>query len=140
MDKPLTFFLVSCVLTFFLLILFRRERKKGQRVLGTMRSHIDFWILKIRHTVFVKFRPWSQYVLRQIIQYFFHTFLRGSIKALSVLEERLKVILRTNKSLAKNTEAERTVKNKLDEIALHKLEVALTEREKRIRRQKSLEG
>ncbi len=133
-------FATSFFVLVVLVVLFNREKKRGDRFLGGVRSHVDFWILKLKHTLFVQFRPWSQYVIRQIMQYLFHTFLRGIIRSLSSLEERLKFVLRTNKTLAKKTEAERTVRNKLDEIALHKLEVALSEKEKRIRRKNSLEG
>jgi len=79
-------------------------------------------------------------VIRETLQYFFHTILRGSIGTLRVLEERLKSILRRNRSLAKKSDIERKERNTLEELALHKMEVALSEKEKRIRRQKSLEG
>jgi hypothetical protein len=47
---------------------------------------------------------------------------------------------RSNRMLAKKSDKERTQRNKLEEVALHKLEVALTEEEKRIRKRQSIEG
>lgn len=135
----ITLTLFLCVLV-CLVVLYRIERARNARFLDTARSYLDFWILKVEHLVSVRFRSWGQYVLRQILQYFFHTLLRGGIRSLNALQERLKTVLRSNRTLAKKSDAERTEKNKLEEIALHKMEVALSEKEKRIRKQRSLEG
>jgi hypothetical protein len=72
--------------------------------------------------------------------YFLHTFLTGAIATLSGLEDKLRTTLRANRALAKRSDTERSEMNKLDEIALHKMEIALSEEEKRIRRRQSLEG
>lgn len=140
MPTPLLLLLVSGAVLIVLILVFRGEERRGERFFDRARTHVDFWILKLRHMVGVRFRTWGRYVIRQILQYLFHTLLRGSIRSLDVLEERLKDMLRRNKSLAKKSDIERTTKNKLEEIALHKLEVALTEKEKRIRKQQSIEG
>ncbi len=131
---------VSLLLLGLLLFLFSVERRRGVRFLSGVRSHIDFTLLKIRHSWNVGIRNWGRYFLRQVIHYFFHTMLTGTIHGLTALEERLKTVARTNRALARKSERERSTLNKLEEVALHKLEVSLTEEEKRIRRQKSLEG
>ena len=74
------------------------------------------------------------------MHYFLHTSLTGTIASLSVLVDRLRTIAQTNRTLAKKSDQERSQMNKLEEVALHKIEVALTEEEKRVRRRKSLEG
>ena len=131
---------ISSLALLFLVILFRGEHSRGKRFLGGFRSHLDFWLLKVRHTFNVRFRNWSRFFIRQIIHYFLHTFLTGAIATLDTLEERLKNIARSNRVLAKKSDKERSEINKLEEVALHKLEVALTEEEKRIRKRESIEG
>jgi hypothetical protein len=140
MFTPLQAFLTSAFVLIVILIVFRIERSRGKRFLGGLRSHIDFWLLKVRHMFNVRLRNWSRYFLRQIGHYFLHTFLTGAIASLSMTEEKLRTIARSNRVLAKRSDRERTQKNKLEEVALHKLEVALTEEEKRIRKRRSLEG
>ncbi len=140
MNDPLTAFITSAIVLGFVVILFRIERRRGRRFFGGLRSHVDFWFLKIRHVFNVRLRNWGRYFIRQVGHYFLHTFLTGAIATLSGLEERLRTTLRANRAFAKRSDKERSEMNKLDEIALHKMEVALSEEEKRIRRRKSLEG
>jgi hypothetical protein len=136
--------LISLVATSIALILFTtltsHEARRGVRYFGSFRSHVDFYLLKVRHSWNVGIRNWGRFFVRQIIHYFFHTMLTGTIKSLTVIEDRLRSVARTNRALARKSEKERTSKNKLEEIALHKLEMTLTDEEKRIRKQKSLEG
>jgi hypothetical protein len=131
---------VSGLALLMLALLFKAEHSRGQRFFGSLRSHLDFWLLKVRHVFNVRLRNWSRYFIRQIIHYFLHTVLTGAIVALDTIEERLKNIARSNRVLAKKSDKERSQMNKLEEVALHKLEVALTDEEKRIRRRQSLEG
>jgi hypothetical protein len=140
MITPLISLFASLLLLGLTLILFSFERKRGLRFLTGFRSHLDFNLLKLRHTWNVGIRNWGRYFIRQVIHYFFHTLLTGTINGLTALEERLKTVARTNRALARKSERERSSLNKLEEVALHKLEVALTEEEKRIRRKQSLEG
>lgn len=140
MERALLTLLVTSVILGACIFLLRSEEKRGERFLERFRAHADFWVLRVRHSSSVRMRLWSTYVIRETLQYFFHTILRGSIGTLRVLEERLKSILRRNRSLAKKSDIERKERNTLEELALHKMEVALSEKEKRIRRQKSLEG
>lgn len=140
MPTPLTSLIVSLIILTVFVLLFAHENRRQRRYLGGLRAHIDFWLLKIRHWWNVGMRTWGRYFIRQIIHYFLHTFLTGTIASLSVLVDRLRTIARTNRTLAKKSDQERSQMNKLEEVALHKLEVALTEEEKRIRRRKSLEG
>ncbi len=132
--------IASCGVLLILVFLFLKESRRGARFFEGGRVYLDFWILKVRHILGVRFRRWGQYMIRQVLQYLLHTFLRGTIESLALAEERLRGLLRSNRTLAKKSDVERTTKNKLEEIAIHKMEVALSEKEKRIRRQQSLEG
>jgi len=116
------------------------EERRGVRFLGSFRSHVDFRLLKIRHSWNIGIRNWGRYFIRQVIHYFFHTLLTSAITALAAIEDRLRSVARTNRALARKSEKERTSMNKLEEIAIHKMEVTLTDEEKRIRKQKSIEG
>lgn len=140
MTTPLISLIVSSTALALVVMLFSHETRRGARYLHTMRAHVDFWLLKVRHTWNVGVRNWGRYFIRQIIHYFFHTLLTGTINSLAIIEERLRSVARTNRVLARKSEKERTSMNKLEEIALHKMEVTLTEEEKRIRKQQSLEG
>ncbi len=140
MSDPLTAFLASSIVLLGVLFIFRIERSRKKRFFGGVRSHLDFWLLKIRHMFNVRLRNWGRYFIRQIGHYFLHTFLTGAIMSLSNIEEKLRTIARSNRVLAKKSDKERSELNKLDEVALHKMEVALSEEEKRIRRKRSLEG
>ncbi len=138
--SPLQLVLITSFALVTLILFFRYERKRGKRFFDSARSHVDFWLLKIRHTFNVRLRNWSRYFIRQIGHYFLHTTLTGTIRTLDGIEGKLKTIAHSNRTLAKKSDKERTHMNKLEEIALHKMEVALSEKEKRVRRQKSLEG
>ncbi len=140
MSDELTALVSSTIVLLAILFLFRIERNRGRRFLGGIRAHLDFWFLSVRHMFNVRLRNWSRFFIRQIGHYFLHTFLSGAILSLSSLEEKLKTIARSNRALAKKSDKERTLMNKLDEVALHKMEVSLSEEEKRIRRKRSLEG
>lgn len=140
MTTPLLILIPSGFVLIVILCIFRVERTRGKRYFSGIRSHLDFLLLKVRHMFNVRLRNWSRYFIRQVIHYFLHTMLTGTIKSLDSVEEKLKTIARSNRAIAKKSDQERSQRNKLEEIALHKLEVSLTEKEKRIRRQRSLEG
>lgn len=140
MTPALTAVVISAGALLVVVVLFRSEERRGVRYFNGARTHIDFWLLKIRHMFNVRLRAWGVYFIRQIIHYFLHTFLTGIVRGLAGIEKTLMAIARSNRALARKSEQERTSKSKLEEIAIHKIEVALTEEEKRIRRRKSLEG
>ncbi len=140
MPSPLTLVIIFALLLFIVLLLFKSEAKRGIRFLPQARTHLDFWLLKIRHTFNVRLRAWGRYFIRQILHYFIHTFLTGIVRGLGQIEKSLILVARSNRALARKSERERSSMNKLEEIALHKIEVSLTDEEKRIRRSKSLEG
>ncbi len=137
---PIVSLVASSVALVLVAAFFSHEQRRGVRYIDSIRAHTDFRLLKMRHAWNVGIRNWGRYFVRQVIHYFFHTLLTGTIQGLVALEDRLKSVARTNRALSRKSEKERTSTNRLEEIALHKMEVTLTDEEKRIRKQKSLEG
>ena len=140
MTPQITAVLVSAGALIVTLALFQSEERRGTRFFHTIRTHLDFWLLKIRHMFNVRLRAWGRYFIRQIIHYFVHTILTGAVHSLSQIEKGLTAVARSNRAIARKSERERSSMNHLEEVALHKIEMALTDEEKRIRRRKSLEG
>jgi hypothetical protein len=140
MGEPLFILFLSLGAIFALTFLFSLERKRGRRLFAFTREHIDYWLLKIGHAFLKFYRGTGRNVVRQIAHYFFHTMLMGVLAFLERGEKRVKHLMRSNKTLAKKSEREGATRNKLEEIALHKMEVALSDEEKRRHREKSLHG
>lgn len=137
---PILCTLLSVVFLTALLVLFRYERNTGARIGDTTRRHIDFWVLKVQHVLHVRVQRAGKYILRQIVHYFVHTLLSGMLSFIVSLEKSITTLLQSNRALARKTHRERVVRNSLEEVALHKLEVALSEEEKRHHKEKALNG
>ena len=131
---------VSSVLGFILIMLFRHEYKKGRRFADKTRRHADFLVLKVSHS----FHKGLQYVgrdaLRQTFHYVFHTILFLVLKLIKQCENGLRNAIRSNKTIARNAERESATLSKLEEIALHKIATTLTEEEKKAHKDKTLQG
>jgi hypothetical protein len=140
MSVPLIGFIATSVFALLLILLFRYERKRGRRFFEYGRERADFVVLKIEHGLRMLLSALSGGVIRQTLHYLFHAVLTGALGILHGIENRVKEISRTNRALAKRSLRERTTRNKLDEIALHKIEVALSEEEKKRHREKHLNG
>jgi hypothetical protein len=140
MSDALTAVFLSLAAVLLLEFLFRVERAWGRRFFSFAREHLDYYLLKIAHAFLKFYRSLSRDVLRQIVHYFFHTLLKRILELLGATERKVKDIMRSNRSFAKRSEHERATRNKLEEIALHKMEVALTDEEKRRHKEKSLHG
>ncbi len=140
MSAPLTGFLISGFFVVMLVLLFRIERNRGRRFLEYARGRADFAILKVEHSVRMFVGALSGGVVRQTLHYLFHAALTAVLSFLRGIENRVKDVSRTNRALAKRSQRERTTRNMLDEIALHKIEVALSEEEKKRHREKHLNG
>lgn len=123
--------LVSGCVVCGLVFLFRYEATRGARFGSRFRAHFDFYVLKMRHTFHTRIRGKTRFIFKQILHYFVHTFLTGIIHLLARTERYLKNLVHSNKTFAKRSEHERKTRNKLEEVALHKMEVALTDEEKR---------
>ncbi len=140
MSTPLIGFLVSGFCIVILVLLFRYERVRGRRFFEYARERADFVVIKAEHGIHVALGALSGGVVRQTLHFLFHAVLTMVLGFLRGMEDRIKDVSRTNRALAKRSLRERTTRNKLDEIALHKIEVALSEEEKKRHREKHLNG
>jgi hypothetical protein len=140
MDFVTLGFIISTLSVGILLALFRYEEKRGVRVLEHVRTRADFSVLKTAHAVHTNIEFFSKVFLKQVSRSIFHTILFLMLKFFERCERGLRNIMRTNKTLARSAERENMTLSKLEEIALHKAEVALSEEEKQAHREKVLNG
>lgn len=140
MTFVLSGFLGSFVIVVFLAVLFHYEGIAGRRFGERWRVRADFYILKIKYTLHKSYRHISNHLLRQIFRYLYHMVLRLTLLCVTRVEKWLRENIHANRSLAKYADRESATKSKLEELTLHKAEIALTEEEKKIHRERSLEG
>ena len=140
MSFVVTGFLVSFSLVLIFIFLFRHEERKGVRLFEHARKHADFFVLKTAYTCNEYVRFLRKDFFQQTLHFSFHTILRYILQCMVWTEKMVRRIMRKNKIIAKNAERESTTLSKLEEIALHKIESALTEEEKNAHREKILQG
>jgi hypothetical protein len=132
--------IISGILVIVYIVLLRYEAKHSMRFLLRARAYADFYVLKCMFFVHRMLRLMGKDTLLQVGHYVFHTLLRSVLHIVRSSEDALRNMMRVNKTLAKRAEKESVTQSKLEAIALHKAETALTEEEKRERREKILEG
>lgn len=132
--------LVSLISALFFVAVFRFETVRGQRFFNRTRNRLDFWVLELVHSLHLAYETFFKYILKQALHFTLHSFLAGLLRLARVVEHKITYMLRVNRSRARMTEQKNRERNKLEEIALHKIEVALTEEEKRKHKQETLEG
>lgn len=137
---PLVGLGVSIFAVLFLEYIFRLEEKRGQRFGKKVRLHLDYYLLKTGNGITHFFRYLRFDLLKQVSRYMLHTFFGALLQLLKQQEKRVHAWQRRNRLRARESRIERSTKNKLDEIAEHKIAVALTDKEKKVWRQKTLEG
>lgn len=140
MRDPLTGLIASVVFLVVLVTLFRYERKRGRRFAEYVRERADFAVLKIAHAIRMFVGVLGGGVVRQTLHYLFHAALSAVLGLLTLFQNGVREIMRSNRALARRSLKERTTRNKLDEIALHKIQVALSEEEKRRHKDRHLNG
>jgi len=129
---------ISFFLTCMLLALLSYERRHGVRFLHTLRTKLDFFVLRSAYALHTLSKRLGGSLIRQIFHYLFHTCI-GLIRALIRRFDRaLRNVMHVNKTLAKTAARDSRNRSKLEEIALHKVASALSEEEKRIRKDKVL--
>ncbi|QQR64976.1 hypothetical protein IPH92_00110 [Candidatus Kaiserbacteria bacterium] len=133
-------FLISVLFVVALVLLFHVERKNGKRFGEHLRIRTDYIVLKATKYVHTALNYTGRDFVRQVAHYLFHTILRNVLEFTRSAEKGLRNMIRINKTLAKRAERESVTRTKLEEIAIHKVATALTEDEKRIRREKELRG
>jgi hypothetical protein len=120
--------------------LFRHEERTGVRFAAHARTRADYLLLRITHSIHQTIDMFGRDSMRQVFHYLLHTFLKGFLALNKRWEQSLRDMMRVNKMLAKNADKERTTRNKLEEIAIHKVESALTDKEKQVHKDRSLRG
>jgi hypothetical protein len=123
-----------------LIIFFRYEERRGMRFMHHARTQFDFIIVHIAHTIHRITDTIGRDTVRQIFHYFLHIILRIILTVNKRWEQSLRSMIHINKVMAHTAHKNRTDRNKLEEVALHKLRTALTEEEKKIHKDKMLQG
>jgi hypothetical protein len=120
--------------------LFSYEARRGTRFLPEMRRHADYFVLRTMHRIRHLVHYLTVHVVRQVAHYSVHIVLSSALAFMRNGERALRNIMRTNKTLARSAERERASRTKLEEIALHKMENALSEKERAIHKERALNG
>ena len=140
MFTPIFGIIASSIGVVWLVLLFNFEAKKGKRTFGAARDSLDRSLLRIENVYISSMQKASSGLSRQAVHFFFHTLLVGLLRLLRRCEEKIDVLLRSNRTLAKKAREVNAAKSKLDEIAEHKASVALSDEERKRRREESLNG
>ena len=131
---------VSALLVVVLCVFFRHEHIRGVRYGEHIRARADLFVMKVEYNTHKVLRYIARDLVKQLGHYSFHTLLSATLALMTRGEKWLRNVMRVNKTLAKNAEPESTTRTKLEELALHKAEHALTEEEKKHHRDRSLNG
>lgn len=132
--------LASCVSVGVLSGLFLFEKKRGTRIMPKLRHDADYAVAHANHLMHRAIEYVTVHLTRQVGHYMFHLVLSKTLNATRFIERGLRSVMRTNKTLARTAERERASRTKLEEVALHKMEVALSEKEQAIRKERALNG
>ncbi len=133
--KALIYAGISLGVLLLLLFLYIFEDEKGNRIiLRRFRSWLDqvfLWVLR-QLSVVVKF--FTHGFMRLLLHYSAHRILKRVLAALKRAEKWVEGLVRHNRKIAKTIKDEAKGKTHLQTIAQHKEEVALSEEEKKERR------
>lgn len=141
MNIPLIGMAVSAAIIVLLSLLFRIERVSGFRICKRLRIRCDDVVDRSERVGSVFLKHISRDVVRQSIHFSFHTVLTTLLNFLDAMHAKIQVLVRTNKVMARRSRtAPGVTKNKLDEIAEHKISVALSDEEKKEHKERLLNG
>lgn len=135
MTLPVSVLIGSAITLVILAGVFRLEDSKGRLVvLGRARS----WFNRVITGLYNRLANWHPYVgrgfFRLILHYLMHGLLRRLLNVLRFIERAVERLMRQNRQVAKAIDAEKRQASHLEAIAEHKVETALSEREKQRRR------
>lgn len=130
----------SLVAVVVLASLFALEKRRGLRFLPRTRQWLDHAVSRIAQTIRAGLRYVAVHVVRQVGHYSFHMLLAGALTLMKRAERAVRSVMQTNKTLAKTAERDRATRTKLEEIALHKIETTLSEKERKARKERALNG
>ncbi len=132
MSLPLYILIGSTVTLVILTGVFRLEDRSGKIVvLGGVRR----WFNGTLTALVARAMGWHPYVgrgfMRLILHYLAHGLLRRILIGIRRIEHWIEQLMRQNRQVAKSIDAEKRHSSHLQAIADHKVETALSEREKR---------
>lgn len=140
MSAYLVGFFVSAAISVGFLVLFAHEERTGRRRLASLRSRFDIFIIEASRACGKFFSLLGKDSLRQIFHFALHKVLQFALYINKRWETTVRHMMHTNKTLAQGAELERTTRNKLEEIALHKMKHSLSDDEKKKRKDAVLKG
>jgi hypothetical protein len=120
--------------------LFALEKRRGLRFVPRMRQELDHAVSRVVQAIRTGLRYVAVHVVRQVGHYSFHILLASALALMKRGERTVRTVMRTNKTLAKTAERDRATRSKLEEIALHKIETTLSEKERAARKERALTG
>jgi hypothetical protein len=134
MSLPLYILIGSTITLVIMTGVFRLEDARGKLLFfASVRRAFTRGITQMLE----RYIGWHPYVgrgfFRLLLHYFAHGFLRRVLNGIRRLEERVERLMRQNRQVAKSIDAEKR-QSHLTAIAEHKIETALSEREKQRRR------
>ena len=132
--------LTSVLLLVFSVTLFRFESTRKLRFIDGVRTRLDFLVLRLLHKLHIVTQVYLKRFLRRFGHFLVHSVLAGILSLVRLFEQRITHFMRINRTRAVRGEKKSNERNKLEEIALHKLEVSLTDEEKQKRKDIELQG
>ncbi|NCN52458.1 hypothetical protein GW943_01475 [Candidatus Parcubacteria bacterium] len=138
MVGPLIGIGISGVSVALFAVLFRMERRRGQRFFEEARTQLDQRVFQMFAYITRISRYLGRDVIRQSIHYAVHVILRVFQSFISFVLTHANRLERTNKALAQRAKQFGEPRTKLDELEAHKEEVALSEDERKAHKEESI--
>jgi len=132
--------LVSVGISLALILLFRFETKKGIRFAEKSRSALDETVYRTTHNSKYAAFGFFRHLAKEVPYFLLHSFLRLILKFIEYIEKGVKKMMHANGPRSHVSEDAQVSKNKLSEIAQHKQDVSLSDKEKKEHKDKALDG
>ena len=137
--SPVAAAVIVWSLTVVMVVVLVRERGAGRtRYFSRARGYLDQALTNFFEKTYEQIPVVNKEFVRQFFHYSIHLILSGVLKITRYMERMLREIVRLNKKKA--TAGLEKKETHLDKIAAHKQESALSEPEKKKRKEKALRG
>jgi hypothetical protein len=131
--------LASASVLAMLCALFGIEAHRGARFFERARAAFDRAVIRLGEAGTRLFRFVGRDIIRQSLHYALHYALFAGLAIIRFIERRLDWLLRRNRALAVRTSRVHTAtQTKLDELAEHKQQAALSEEERRAHKERAI--
>lgn len=137
--SPVALAILVCIVTLGVGIVFAVERARKRRFFPRLRGFADRSVTNSVRTFSERTPQVNRTFFRQFFHYLVHRFLSRIIKVLKGIEKGMTAVVRLNRKKATERVPHSTGTH-LQKIAEHKEEVALTEKEKKTRKDAALRG